>query len=124
MLCLLSALSRRVGALQLFIIIIIAIIIHSFLQWPCSRTEAMLSKERQRESNQRLKRTHTIRHNNFVFTSRRSIVNAPLLEVRTDLVFARMPGESDRVRFGPLLLCSCDVFRALINSLCLWILYA
>ena len=33
------------------------------------------------------------------------------------LVFTRMPGESYRRRLGSLLLCFCDVFRALINSL-------
>ena len=33
------------------------------------------------------------------------------------LVFTRKPGESYRRRLGSLLLCSCDVFRALINSL-------
>ena len=33
------------------------------------------------------------------------------------LVFARMPGESYRRQLGSLLLCLCDVFRALINSL-------
>ena len=35
------------------------------------------------------------------------------------LVFTRMPGESYRRRLGSLLLCLCDVFRALINSLVL-----
>ena len=33
------------------------------------------------------------------------------------LVFTRMPGESYRRRLRSLLLCLCDVFRALINSL-------
>ena len=33
------------------------------------------------------------------------------------LVFTRMPGESYPRRLGSLLLCLCDVFRALINSL-------
>ena len=33
------------------------------------------------------------------------------------LAFARMPGESYRMRLRSLLLCLCDVFRALINSL-------
>ena len=33
------------------------------------------------------------------------------------LVFTRMPGESYRRRVMSLLLCLCDVFRALINSL-------
>ena len=37
------------------------------------------------------------------------------------LVFTRMPGESYRRPLGSLLLCSCDVFRVLINSLCLLI---
>ena len=32
-------------------------------------------------------------------------------------VFTRMPGESYRRRLGSLLLCLCDVFRALITSL-------
>ena len=32
-------------------------------------------------------------------------------------VFTRMPGESYRWRLRSLLLCLCDVFRALINSL-------
>ena len=35
----------------------------------------------------------------------------------TYLVFTRMPGESYRRRLKSLLLCLCDVFRALINSL-------
>ena len=35
-------------------------------------------------------------------------------------VFTRMPGESYRRRFRSLM-CSCDVFRALINSLCLFL---
>ena len=33
------------------------------------------------------------------------------------LVFTRMPGESYRRRLRSLLLCLCDVFRALIHSL-------
>ena len=33
------------------------------------------------------------------------------------LVFTPMPGESYRRQLGSLLLCLCDVFRALINSL-------
>ena len=33
------------------------------------------------------------------------------------IVFTRMPGESYRRRLRPLLLCSNDVFGALINSL-------
>ena len=33
------------------------------------------------------------------------------------LVFTRMPGESCRRRLSSLLLCLCDVFRALMNSL-------
>ena len=33
------------------------------------------------------------------------------------LVFTRMPGESYRRQLGSLLLCLCDVFRALINFL-------
>ena len=32
-------------------------------------------------------------------------------------VFIRVPGESYRWRLGSLLLCLCDVFRVLINSL-------
>ena len=35
------------------------------------------------------------------------------------LVFTRMPGESYRRGLGFLLLCFCDVFRALINSIVL-----
>ena len=38
------------------------------------------------------------------------------------LVFTRMPGESYRRRLGSLLLHSCYVFRALINSLVCWFL--
>ena len=38
------------------------------------------------------------------------------------LVFTRMPGDCYRRRLGSLLLCLCDVFRALINSLCVLIL--
>ena len=34
-----------------------------------------------------------------------------------DLVFTRMPGQSYRRLLGSLLLCLCDVFRALVNSL-------
>ena len=34
------------------------------------------------------------------------------------LVFTRMPGESCHRRLRSLLLCSCDVFRALTTSLC------
>ena len=36
-------------------------------------------------------------------------------------VFISMPDESCRRRFGSLLLCSCHVLRALVNSLCLWV---
>ena len=36
------------------------------------------------------------------------------------LVFTRMPGESYRRQLRSLLLCLCDVFRALINSLVCW----
>ena len=36
------------------------------------------------------------------------------------LVFTRMPGESYHRRLRSLLLCLCDVFRALINSLVCW----
>ena len=35
------------------------------------------------------------------------------------VVFTCMPDESCRRRFGSLLLCSCDVLQALVNSLCL-----
>ena len=42
--------------------------------------------------------------------------DVPLVEVMY-LVFARMPCESYRSRLGSLLLCLCDVFGALINSL-------
>ena len=35
------------------------------------------------------------------------------------LVFTRMPGEVYRRRFGSFLLCSFELFRRLINSLCL-----
>ena len=45
-----------------------------------------------------------------------------VVELR-DFVFTRMPCESYRRRFGSLLLSWCDVFPALINSLCLWILH-
>ena len=41
--------------------------------------------------------------------------DVPLVEFMY-LVFTRMPGESYRRRLGSLLLCVCDVFRALINS--------
>ena len=40
----------------------------------------------------------------------------PLVEF-VCLVFTRMPVESYRARLGSLLLCLCDDFRALINSL-------
>ena len=39
------------------------------------------------------------------------------------LVFTGITGDSCHRRFGSFLLCSCDVFRALINSLCLLILH-
>ena len=42
--------------------------------------------------------------------------DVPLVESMY-LVFTRMPGESYRRRFRSLLLCSCYVFRALINPL-------
>ena len=42
--------------------------------------------------------------------------DVPLVECMY-LAITRMPGESYRRRFESLLLCSCDVFRALINSL-------
>ena len=45
--------------------------------------------------------------------------DVPLVEF-TYLVFTRVPGESYRKRLGSLLLCLCDVFRALINSLVCW----
>ena len=44
---------------------------------------------------------------------RRSV---PLVEFM-HLVFTCMPGESYRTRLRSLMLCLCDVFRALINSL-------
>ena len=47
--------------------------------------------------------------------------NLPLLDVALVefmyLVVTRLPGESDRRRLRSLFLCSCDVFRELINSL-------
>ena len=42
--------------------------------------------------------------------------SVPLVEFM-DLVGTRMPGESYRQRLGSLLLCSCDIVQALINSL-------
>ena len=36
------------------------------------------------------------------------------------LVFTHMPGESYSRRLGSLLLCLCDVFRSVINSLVGW----
>ena len=42
--------------------------------------------------------------------------DVPLVEFMY-LVFKRMPGESYRRRLRSLLLCFCDVFRELINSL-------
>ena len=47
------------------------------------------------------------------------IEDVPLVEF-IYLVFTRMPGESYRRRLKSLLLCSCDVFRAIINSLMCW----
>ena len=47
--------------------------------------------------------------------------DALLLEFMYLLVFTSMPDESCRRRFGSLLLCSCHVLRALVNSLCLWV---
>ena len=45
--------------------------------------------------------------------------DVPLVEFMY-LVFTRMPGESYRRRLRSLLLCLCDVFRTLINSLVCW----
>ena len=42
--------------------------------------------------------------------------DVPVVEF-TYLIFTRMPGKSYRRRLRSLLLCLCDVFRALINSL-------
>ena len=39
------------------------------------------------------------------------------------LIFTRMPSEKYRRRFRSLLLCSCDIFRALIDCFCLLILH-
>ena len=39
------------------------------------------------------------------------------------LVFTRTPVESHGRRLKSSLLCSCDIFRALINSLCLLLLF-
>ena len=47
--------------------------------------------------------------------------DALLLEFMYLSVFISMPDESCRRRFGSLLLCSCHVLRALVNSLCLWV---
>ena len=47
------------------------------------------------------------------------LVDIPLVEFIC-LVFTRMPGESYRRWLGSLLLCLCDVFRALIKSLVCW----
>ena len=44
------------------------------------------------------------------------IEDVPLVEFMY-LSFTRVPGESYRRRLRSLLLCLCDVFRALINSL-------
>ena len=43
--------------------------------------------------------------------------DVPLLEFVYLVFTTRMPGESYRRRLGSLLLCLCDVFRALISSL-------
>ena len=45
-----------------------------------------------------------------------ALEDVPLVEL-IHLVFTRMPGESCRRRLSSLLLCLCDVFRALMNSL-------
>ena len=64
-------------------------------------------------------------HTDFIFPKYRnlSILNCniwtPLVEF-IYLVFTRMSGESYRRRFRSLL-CLCDVFRALINSLVCWL---
>ena len=52
----------------------------------------------------------------FTRTPGESIEDSPLVEFMY-LVFTRMPGESYRSLLRSLLLCLCDVFRALINSL-------
>ena len=49
----------------------------------------------------------------------RVTVDVPLVEFMY-LVFTRMPGESYCRRLRSLLLCLCDVFRMLINSLICW----
>ena len=51
------------------------------------------------------------------FDGYREIEDVPVVEF-IYLVFTRMPGEGYRRRFGSLLLSTCDVIRALINSLC------
>ena len=52
-------------------------------------------------------------------SSRFRLENLPLVEFMY-LVFTPMPGESNCRWLGSLLLCLCDVFQALINSLVCW----
>ena len=64
-----------------------------------------------------------VEHWDFVLQKdlRSSYINSTwmylLWSLRTSHVFNRMLGEGDRTRPRFLLLCLCDVFRALINSL-------
>ena len=62
---------------------IIAIIIHSSLQWPCSGDEAMLAQKPQREWNQRLKRMHTIIRTIF-YSVQDIVLRMYLVDVRID----------------------------------------
>ena len=61
-------------------------------------------------------KVHKLRERYILLVHLTSLEAVPLVEFMY-LAFTRMPGESDRRRLRTLLLCLCDDFRALINSL-------
>ena len=59
-----------------------------------------------------------LEHSRIRLGALRTRTDVPLVEfIYIYLVFIRMSGDSHQRRLWPLLLCLCDVFRALINSL-------
>ena len=73
---------------------------------------------RKRGEKQRHRETNTERQTDKPTDrdTERSREDVPLVQFMY-LVFIRMPGESYRRRLRSLLLCLCDVFQVLINSL-------
>ena len=53
--------------------------------------------------------------------NKRFVPQVEFIYIYIHLVFIRMPGESYRRRLRSLLMCLCDVFPALINSLVCWL---